>query len=165
MNKVELYFSLGSNLGDRKQNILSSIEKMEEYFSLDAIVSSIIETEPWGFECDQPFLNCAVRFDFPQCGISPFLHSHCILGFCKSIETWLGREVREPLYDNNGHRIYSSRPIDIDILLYGEEKILSSILTIPHPLMQERSFVMEPLLEIASPQIKQSFSGLFESWL
>lgn len=166
MDMVQTYFSLGSNLGERRKNILSSVALMEEYFSLRATaLSSIIETQPWGFESEDAFLNCAVRFDFPLCGISPSLHAHAILRLCKEIEKSLGREVHEPIYDKEGRRIYSSRPIDIDILLYGEERVTSPVLIIPHPLMSQRAFVMEPLLEIASDKVKEAFGDIFQKWL
>lgn len=146
MNRV--YFSLGSNLGDRRKNILEAVRLMGERFSeMEGVVrepvalSSLIETEPWGFESENKFLNAAVRFDLSS---SP----HDILVAIKSIERRLGRKTKSPAYDTEGRRIYSSRPIDIDILLYGDEKIETRDLIIPHPRMHERDFVLIPLREI-----------------
>ena len=146
MNRV--YFSLGSNLGDRRKNILEAVRLMGERFSemegadcRPVALSSLIETEPWGFESEDKFLNCAVRFDLNS---SP----HDILKTVKSIERRLGRETSPPQYDTEGRRIYSSRPIDIDILLYGNETLNTPDLIIPHPRIQERDFVLMPLREI-----------------
>ncbi len=145
---VSVYFSLGSNLGDRCGNILEAVRLMGERFSemegvncKPAAMSSLIETEPWGFESDDKFLNAAVRFDLTS---SP----HDILRAIKSIERQLGRETTSPVYDSEGNRIYASRLIDIDILLYGDEKISTPDLIIPHPRMYERDFVLIPLREI-----------------
>ncbi len=145
---AEVYFSLGSNLGDRKATIQKALKMMEERFSAledderkIVKLSSFLETEPWGFSAPTPFINCAVRFDL----VSP---AEEILRVCKEIERELGRETSEPRYDDQGKRIYSSRPIDIDILLYGTEHIQTPSLTVPHPLMRERDFVMTPLREI-----------------
>lgn len=146
--KTEVYFSLGSNLGDRRKNILEAVRLMGERFSeMEGVeckpvaLSSLIETEPWGFESGDKFLNAAVRFDL-------MVSAHDILKTVKSIERQLGRETKSPSYDSEGRRIYSSRPIDIDILLYGDEKIDTPELTVPHPRMHERDFVLTPLREI-----------------
>lgn len=111
-------------------------------------VSSIIETKPWGFECDQDFMNAAVLYelDLPR-NFNPEAEGLMILEICKGIERRLGR-TGEPLYDDEGRRVYTSRPIDIDILLLGNESIDCEELTIPHKLMYERDFVMIPLREI-----------------
>lgn len=145
---IPVYFSLGSNLGDRRRNILEAVRLMGERFSeMEGVerrpvaMSSLIETEPWGFESEDKFLNAAVRFDLAS---SP----HDILKAVKIIERQLGRETNSPLYGTDGRRIYTSRPIDIDILLYGDEKIETPDLIIPHPRMHERDFVLIPLREI-----------------
>ncbi len=144
----EVYFSLGSNLGDREAALRRALSLMEERFSAlegderkIVKLSSFLETEPWGFEAPTSFLNCAVRFDLA----SP---AEEILRVCKEIERQMGRNTAEPSYDSEGKRIYESRPIDIDILLCGNERIQTPSLTVPHPLMTERDFVMTPLREI-----------------
>ena len=147
--KVDLYLSLGSNQGDRVQNMenalsLLNIELKKPYKA----VSSFIETEPWGFESDEKFLNAAVHYelDLPE-GYNPEAEGLMILEICKDIERRLGR-AGEPLFDEKGNRIYASRPIDIDILLFGDNKIDCPELTVPHRLMYERDFVMIPLKDI-----------------
>ena len=149
MEKVELYLSLGSNMGDRRQNLehalsMLNIELGKPYKAL----SSFIETEPWGFESQESFLNAAVLYELelPK-AYNPEAEALMILEICKDIERKLGR-TGTPQYDERGERIYASRPIDIDILLFGDHKINCDELTIPHKLMYERDFVMIPLNEI-----------------
>ena len=149
MERVDLYLSLGSNQGDRAGNIekalsLLNIELKTPYKAL----SSLIETEPWGFESDEMFINAAVLYQLhlPK-GYNPEAEGLMILEICKDIERRLGR-TGGPVYDEKGERVYSSRPIDIDILLFGDNKIDCPELTVPHKLMHERDFVMIPLNEI-----------------
>ena len=108
----------------------------------------MIETEPWGFESDEKFMNAAVMYELelPK-GYNAEAEGLMILEICKDIEKRLGREGG-PVFDENGERIYSSRPIDIDILLLGDNRIDCPELTVPHKLMYERDFVMIPLREI-----------------
>ena len=157
---VQVYFSLGSNLGDRRSNILQAIRMMEEEFTIldgsprpPVAVSKLIETEPWGFRAEQTFINCAVRFD---------LEASCraILECCQCIEKRLGRPEHEIHLDSEGSRIYESRLIDIDIILYGTHTISEPGLTVPHPLFRQRPFVLDPLREIISPEM--SFLVNFE---
>ena len=150
MEKVKLYLSLGSNQGDRAENIekalsLLNIELKTPYKAL----SSFLETEPWGFESEDKFLNAAVLYELtlPN-GYNPEAEGLMILEICKDIEKKLGR-TGGPEYDEKGERIYRSRPIDIDILLFGDNRIDCPELTVPHRLMHERDFVMIPLQEIA----------------
>ena len=111
-------------------------------------LSSIIETEPWGFSSENRFLNAAVHYELmlPE-SYNPEAEGLAILEICKDIERRLGR-TENPVYDEKGNRIYTSRPIDIDILLFGDNKIDCEELTVPHKLMYERDFVMIPLKEI-----------------
>ena len=153
MEKVDLYLSLGSNQGDRAGNIekalsLLNIELKTPYKAL----SSLIETEPWGFESDEKFINAAALYQLhlPK-GYNPEAEGLMILEVCKDIERRLGR-TGTPVYDEVGERVYSSRPIDIDILLFGDNKIDCPELTVPHKLMHERDFVMIPLNEIKLKQ-------------
>ena len=154
MEKVDLYLSLGANQGDRAGNIekalsLLNIELKTPYKAL----SSLIETEPWGFESDEKFMNAAVFYQLrlPK-GYNPEAEGLMILEICKDIERRLGR-TGGPVYDEAGERVYSSRPIDIDILLFGENRIDCEELTVPHKLMWERDFVMMPLREIAPQSV------------
>ena len=149
MEKVELYLSLGSNQGNRKENIEKALSLLNvELKTPYRAVSSLIETEPWGFESDDKFLNAAVLYELalPQ-GYNPEAEGLMILEICKDIERRLGR-TGGPEYDGKGERVYRSRPIDIDILLFGDNRIDCPELTVPHRLMYERDFVMIPLREI-----------------
>ena len=149
MEKVQLYLSLGSNLGDREQNIETALSLLNiELKTPYRKVSSLYETEPWGFESDEKFINAAVLYELmlPK-GFNPEAEGLMILEICKSIERRMGR-TGTPQYDENGERVYTSRPIDIDILLLGDYKIDCDELTVPHKLMYERDFVMKPLNEI-----------------
>ena len=148
---VDLYLSLGSNMGDRAANIENAISLLNiELKTPYNAVSSLLETEPWGFESEQKFLNAAVHYQLQfKEGYNPEAEALMILEICKDIERRLGRkEVLE--WDEAGERIYHNRPIDIDILLFGEHRIDCPELTIPHKLMYERDFVMIPLKEIFS---------------
>lgn len=130
-----LYLSLGSNLGDREDMLRRAIMLIGERIGAVQRVSSFIETEPWGFESEHPFLNAAVMV---LTTLSPI---EC-LDATQQIERELGRKKKS----KNG--IYHDRPIDIDLLLYGDLKLSTPRLTIPHPHMYEREFVMIPLREI-----------------
>lgn len=111
-------------------------------------VSSLLETEPWGFESEGKFLNAAVRYQLRlRNGYNPEAEGLMILEICKDIERRLGR-TGKPQYDEKGERIYADRPIDIDILLFGDNKIDCEELTVPHKHMYDRDFVMIPLREI-----------------
>ena len=136
---VEIYIGLGSNQGNREQLIEKAIEHLSVALGAPVLQSSIIETEPWGFESDTPFLNMVVCF---KCPLQPTE----LLDLTEKTEKELGRTTK------SSSGIYKDRPIDIDILLYDNRVIESKHLTIPHPRLHERLFVLEPLNEI-SPQL------------
>ncbi len=116
-------------------------------------VSSFIETEPWGFESNESFVNAAVLYELDLMkGYNPEAEALMILETCKDIERKLGR-TGEPQYDERGERIYTDRTIDIDILLFGDNRIDCKELTVPHKLMYERDFVMKPLNEILNNKL------------
>ena len=102
-------------------------------------ISPFVETEPWGFESPHPFVNTALS-------VETSLPAMDVLERTQSIERQLGRR-RKSIAGR-----YEDRPIDIDLLLYGDLVLTSERLTLPHPLLPERLFVLEPLAEIA-PQI------------
>lgn len=133
MHKV--YLSLGSNLGDRKYEIKRAVELIGERIGAVERVSSLYETEPWGFSSDNMFVNAAVC-------VSTRLTPRALLEATQAIERDMGRTVKSV----NGQ--YHDRTIDIDILLYDNIKVDEPDLKIPHPLMNERDFVMKPLKEI-----------------
>ena len=149
-NKVGLYLGLGSNQGDRAQNIEHAVSMLNvELKTPYKAISSLLETEPWGFESQEKFMNAVVLYELelPE-GYNPEAEGLMILEICKDIERRMGR-TGEPQYDEKGERIYKDRPIDIDILLFGDNRIDCPELTVPHKLMYERDFVMIPLREIA----------------
>lgn len=132
-----VYLSLGSNLGDRKATMRRAIGLLNERAGSVDRQSSFIETEPWGFESTNKFLNMCVR-------LLTTLSPEQLLLATKQIERELGRTQKSV----NGQ--YHDRPIDIDILMYDDVHIDSDDLTLPHTHMQEREFVMKPLREILS---------------
>ena len=132
-----VYLSLGSNLGDRKATMRRAIGLLNERAGSVDRQSSFIETEPWGFESTNKFLNMCVR-------LLTTLSPEQLLMATKQIERELGRTQKSV----NGQ--YHDRPIDIDILMYDDVHLYSNDLTLPHPHMQEREFVMKPLREILS---------------
>ena len=147
---VDLYLSLGSNIGDRAANIENAVSLLNiELKTPYKAISSLLETEPWGFESEQKFLNAAVHYELQlKEGYNPEAEALMILEICKDIERRLGRKEGVE-YDEAGERVYHNRPIDIDILLFGDHKIDCPELTVPHKLMYERDFVMIPLKEIS----------------
>ena len=131
----KVYFSLGSNLGDKVGNICEAINRIGELIGEVDRQSTLLITEPWGFESDNSFVNAAVRCITT---LSPFE----ILHLTQDIERAMGRTVKS----SDGQ--YHDRIIDIDILMYDDIHITTPELTLPHPLMKERDFVMIPLSEI-----------------
>lgn len=126
------YLGLGSNMGDRRANLCRALELLAERLTVEQ-VSSVYETEPWGYR-DQPrFLNLA-------CRVSGNLSPRQLLELAKDIETRLGRS---PGFRN------APRPIDIDVLMYDNGVIAEPDLSVPHPRLAERAFVLVPLAEIA----------------
>ena len=162
MRKIELYLSLGSNLGNRRFYLEEAIRLLDEAFGIHyKALSSMIETEPWGFESTDKFLNALAMHEIDLHGLfSPERAGEAILDICKEIEHALGRNSG-PMYDKDGRRIYSSRTIDIDILFLGNERIETERLSVPHRLMRCRDFVMTPLREIASESIISTFKDIF----
>jgi len=147
--KVRLYLGLGSNQGDRELNIEHAVSMLNIGLKTPyRAISSLVETEPWGFDSQQKFMNAVVLYelDLPD-GYNAEAEGLMILEICKDIERRMGR-TGEPKYDEKGERIYSDRPIDIDILLFGDNEIDCPELTVPHKLMHERDFVMVPLNEL-----------------
>ena len=140
MKAVPVYLSLGTNLGDRRAQINEALRRLDTAVGRPyEALSSIIATPSWGFE-GPDFLNCVVRYRTAK-------RPHTLLRICKKIERAMGR-TGSAEYDADGRRIYHDRPIDIDILLYGDERVDTPDLKIPHPLMEQRDFVMRPLAEI-----------------
>lgn len=133
MHKV--YLSLGTNLGNRKRNIREAIEKIGELIGEVERQSALYETKPWGFSSPNDFINVCVL-------VITTLAPRQLLETTQQIEQEMGRIGKSM----NGE--YHDRIIDIDILLYDDLKVNEPDLVIPHPLMEERDFVMTPLKEI-----------------
>ena len=129
------YLSLGTNLGDKENNLLSAISEIERRIGPVRAQSAFLATEPWGFDSQNTFLNAAIRIETK---FSPLE----LLDETQQIERDLGRKHKSV----NGQ--YHDRIIDIDILLYDDLHISTPRLTIPHPHMYERDFVLIPLKEI-----------------
>lgn len=129
---VEAIIALGSNLGDRRDNLLRAIDALgRETKLLD--VSSVYETEPMYNEDQGPFLNCVIA-------VETTIRPVALLASLKALEEKMGRE-------RTGQR-YGPRIIDLDILYYGDEVVSEPSLEIPHPRIAERAFVLVPLKEI-----------------
>ena len=127
-----IYLGLGTNLGNRMSNLQRAISSMSQVMTVTA-VSPIYESEPWGVT-DQPmFLNMCLE-------ATTVLNPKTLLHFLKNLENEMGREETIK---------WGPRIIDIDILLYDDQVLENSTLTIPHPYMHEREFVMVPLANIA----------------
>lgn len=144
---MDVYLGLGANIGDRWANLKLALKLLGERIDITH-VSSVYETEPVGFEEQPPFLNavCIAQTDIEPCQM---------LSLIKGIEVSMGRKA--------GFR-NAPRPIDIDILLYGDLVLHDPELTIPHPRMAERAFVLLPLVEVAPdvvhPFMKESIRDL-----
>lgn len=134
-DKHTVYFSLGTNLGDKEKNIQEALGKIEEQIGSLVRQSALYVTEPWGFRSDNTFVNACACY---KTTLSPLQ----ILALTQEIERKMGRTRKS----SDGQ--YHDRIIDIDILLYDDISLHTDELTIPHPLMQEREFVMKPLSEI-----------------
>ena len=135
MNRVALL--IGGNQGDRQALIQQATALIQERIGTVAAASRIYETAPWGtFDSPQPnFFNRGLL-------VETALTAHEVLRESLAIEAELGR-VRKA-----GSRLYSGRPMDIDLIFYNDEVIETPELTIPHPRMHQRQFVLEPLAEI-----------------
>ena len=128
------YLGLGSNEGDRIDALRAARTALEERGIVVTASSSVYETAPQGQVLDQPdFLNAAVQ-------IETNLEPEALLAVCKDVEVALGREPSA--------RRHGPRPIDVDLLLLGDLEHHSGRLTLPHPEVAARRFVLEPLLEL-----------------
>lgn len=136
-----VYLALGANIGDRRGNLAAALQRLREVMEIE-VISSIYETEPVGY-ADQPrFLNTVCRG-------KTWLDAENLLKYAKEIETAIGRK---PSFRNG------PRPIDIDILFYDDLTLEREKLTLPHPRLRERAFVLAPLAEIA-PEVVDPVSG------
>lgn len=151
---AKVYIGLGTNLGDKEQNLRTAVHKIEERIGKIVSLSAFYATAPWGFTSDNAFLNAAVC---AETSLPPLE----ILSITQSVEQEMGRTHKSV----NGE--YKDRVIDIDLLLYDDLILDTPTLKLPHPLMQERAFVMEPLAEIAPdvlhPVLKKTMQELYRT--
>ena len=130
-----VYLSLGTNLGNRKRNIREAIEKIEEQIGVVKRQSTLYETKPWGYSSPNDFINACVLVLTPMA-------PRQVLEATQRIEREMGRTLKSV----DGE--YHDRIIDIDILMIDDLVIDEPDFHVPHPLMEERDFVMKPLKEI-----------------
>jgi 2-amino-4-hydroxy-6-hydroxymethyldihydropteridine diphosphokinase len=141
-----VFLGLGTNLGDREANLTKAQELIGKLIGRIDSCSSIYETEPWGFQSENNFLNMVIK-------VHTTLKPADLIKGIQLIEGQLGR-IRDS-------RQYISRTIDIDILLYRNVVINKPDLKVPHPLMQDRRFVLVPLCEIAPAMIHPVLNKIF----
>ena len=135
-----VYLSLGTNLGNKETNLRAAVQEIEKRIGRVVVLSAFYATEPWGFSSDNSFLNAA-------CCVETFLTPFELLERTQAIERELGRTTKS--VDGK----YADRLIDIDLLLYDDNILSSPTLTLPHPLMHQRDFVLKPMTEIAPDTI------------
>lgn len=140
-----VWLGLGTNLGCKEENLRQAIYTLEQQIGLLLKCSSFVETLPWGFQSSHSFLNAAVS-------MNTRLSPEDVLTVTKDIEISMGR-----LHKSVPNK-YADRIIDIDILFYDDLVMNTSELTIPHPLLTRRSFVLKPLDEIA-PNLVHPING------
>ena len=150
---MKIYLGLGSNLGNKRLNILRAIEMINEEIGTVSVSSSFFESNPWHFSSDEMFINAVVEANTQ---LSP----EELLDACKDIEKKVGRvKTKENEYED--------RLIDLDILFYGNQTVNTERLTIPHETIEERDFVIIPMAEIAPdfvhPVLGKSIKALADS--
>lgn len=151
--KHDAYIALGSNLGAREKNIAAALNALQATRAIEVVkVSGLYETAPVGGPPDQPpYVNAVAR-------VRTTLRPRRLLAVCQNIEDSLGRKrtIR-----------WGPRTIDLDLLSFDREIVATQRLTLPHPLMHERSFVMKPLAEIAPdwvhPTLEQTAREILEA--
>lgn len=142
---MKVYLGLGTNLGDKEQNLRVAAQKIEEQVGKIISLSAFYATAPWGFESENSFLNAAICVDTQQ---SP----RQVLLSAQQIEREIGRTTKTT------GQVYADRLIDIDLLMYDDLIVQEDDFILPHPLMHKRLFVMQPLAEIA-PNLRHPLLG------
>ena len=146
---MDYYLNIGSNMGDRRDNLYRAVVALaagRKYYA----VSSIVESEPWGFESENGFLNVGVK-------LSSRMEPHKMLVRIHRIEWRLGSASHR---DSQGH--YIDRLVDIDIMAIGDMVINTPSLQVPHPHLPEREFFLQPMAELA-PGWRHPVTGLTAS--
>ncbi len=145
----KLFLGLGTNLGNREENLTKAVRLITENVGEVLAVSSFYKSEPQGFVSENYFLNAVLML---HTKLSPFE----VLDETRKIEKLIGRKRKT-------RKVYADRIIDIDILFYDDLKINTPELTIPHPHIAKRDFVLVPLAEIA-PILAEKFKGKKENY-
>ena len=140
MEKV--YLCLGGNIGDTRNYLQNAVAMIGRRIGRVVSQSAVYQSEPWGFNAEQMFLNQVV---VAETGLEP----HAVLELCLQIEAELGRTR-----SGNG---YEPRTIDIDIVFFGQQIINQPDLQVPHPLMHRRNFVLRPLCDVAADFVHPVF--------
>ena len=140
MEKV--YLCLGGNIGDTRNYLQNAVAMIDRRIGRIVNQSAVYQSEPWGFNAEQMFLNQVVVAETE-------LEPHAVLELCLQIEAELGRTR-----SGNG---YEPRTIDIDIIFFGENVIDTPDLKVPHPLMHKRNFVLRPLCDVAADFVHPVF--------
>jgi len=144
-----IFLGIGSNKGDRVKNLENALSLINSNVGEILSISYVYETEPWGFESNNKFLNMVAK-------VNTYLSPFVLMKKLQAIEIRLGR--------TRSLTRYTSRSIDIDILFYGSRIIRERMLTVPHPLITDRKFVLVPLCDIAPegvhPVLRKTFSEL-----
>lgn len=130
-NDVNVYIGLGSNLGYRQMALQQAVDGLRDVLT-GLTCSPVYETPPWGLEAQPKFLNAVVG---GWTGLSVW----ALLDVCQSLEVRIGRQPT---------RKWGERLIDLDILLYGRQRINDNRVQVPHPHLKERAFVLQPLLDL-----------------
>lgn len=147
-----VYFGLGSNLGQKEKNLELAITELKKQIGPLVARSAFYHSAPWGFESANSFMNACVA-------VETTLSPHACLSHIKDVERRMGRL-------KNATNTYVDRLIDIDILFYDQMILENEDLTVPHPLLHLRQFVLEPLAEIAPhlihPKLKKEVQSLLK---
>ncbi len=148
-----LYLSIGTNLGDRQSNLKTAVTLIGQRIGTVQAVSQAFETEPWGFQSPNAFLNQALQ-------VTTDMNPVDALKVTQAIESEMGRTSK------SHNSMYADRLIDIDLIFFDDQVIELPGLKIPHPLMHKRQFVLEPLSEIAPeivhPLLHKTVREMFE---
>ncbi len=139
---------------------MDAVDRLDKAIGSEHVrISGLDESPAWGFS-GQPFLDCVAVYDSDS--FSPDAEgARSLLSVCKQIEKEMGR-TDAPEYAPDGSRIYHDRVIDIDILLFGNLRMDTAELAVPHRLISSRPFILKPLDEVASPEIRARFVDIFE---